>query len=71
MQLILYRELSSNDIIEHAVQAYLQFRLGGILAERAHDCAQLASGDRTVAIAIEKGEGLFELCTKEKRKVAN
>ena len=47
---------------------HLEFGLGGVLAERAHDCAQLAGSDRTVAIAVEKGKGLFEFWNQEKEE---
>ena len=44
------------DLIDHI----LQFGLGGVLAEGAHDGTQLLGGDGAIAILIEEGEGLLE-----------
>merc|ERR1712057_40607 len=45
------------DLIDHVVE----LSLGGVLAEGAHDSAQLLRGDGTIAVLVEEGEGLLEL----------
>merc|ERR1719181_1347302 len=45
------------DLVDHV----LQLRLGRVLAERAHDGAELLGGDRAVTVLVEEGEGLLEL----------
>lgn len=42
----------------HFVDHVLKVSLGRVLAEGAHDCAELLGGDGAIAILIEQGEGL-------------
>jgi hypothetical protein len=51
----------------HLIDHVLQFGLGGVLPQRAHDCPQFLlyvqrylGGDGSIAIFVEEGEGLFE-----------
>jgi len=45
------------DLVDHI----LQLRLGGVLAEGAHDGAKLLGGDFSIAILVKEGEGLLVL----------
>jgi hypothetical protein len=47
----------SVDLVDHV----LKLRLGGVLAERAHDGSKLLGGDLTITILVKQGEGLLEL----------
>jgi hypothetical protein len=51
------REPSSPYLVDHV----LELSLGRVLAERAHDSAQLLRGDGTVTILVEQGEDLLDL----------
>jgi len=47
----------SVNLVDHV----LKLGLGGVLAERAHDGAELLGGDLTITILVKEGEGLLEL----------
>lgn len=46
------------NLVDHV----LELSLGGVLAEGAHDSAELLDGDGAIAVLVEEGEGLLELC---------
>lgn len=46
----------------YLVNHVLQLGLCGVLAQGAHDGAQLLGGDGAIAVLVEQGEGLLELC---------
>jgi hypothetical protein len=50
-----------SDRAPYLVDHVLKLSLGRVLAERAHDSAQLLRGDGAVTILVEQGEGLLEL----------
>jgi hypothetical protein len=45
----------------HFVDHVLELGLGGVLAERAHDGAELLGGDGSIAVLVKEREGLLEL----------
>lgn len=47
----------------------MQFGLSWILPEGAHDGAQFFGGDRSIAVLVEEGERLLELCLEQKKKM--
>lgn len=51
----------------HFVDHVLKVSLGRVLAEGAHDCAELLGGDGAIAILIEQGEGLCETVKTNKQ----
>merc|ERR1719478_472285 len=44
------------DLVDHI----LEFGLGGILTQGAHNSPQLFGGDSSIAVLVEEGEGLLE-----------
>jgi len=45
------------DLVNHV----LKLRLGGVLAQRAHDGTELLGGDLAITVLVKEGEGLLEL----------
>ena len=51
-----------SDRAPYLVDHVLKLSLGRVLAERAHDSAQLLRGDGAITILVEEGKCLLELC---------
>jgi len=45
----------------YQAETHLQFGLSGVLAEGAHDSAELLGGDGAITVLVEQGECLLEL----------
>lgn len=54
--------LGSLTVRIHLVNHVLQFGLGGVLPQGPHHGAKLLGGDGPIAVLVEEGEGLLELC---------
>lgn len=51
------------------VDHVLQLGLGGVLAKGAHHGAEFFDGDGAIAVLVEEGEGLLELCERDMGEV--
>ena len=54
---LMYTVAIGVDLVDHV----LKLGLSGVLAEGAHNGAQLLGGDGAIAVLVEEGEGLLEL----------
>lgn len=45
----------------HLIDHVLEFSLGGVLSQRAHDSSKLFSGDGAIAVLVKQRERLLEL----------